>query len=300
MDRGIPTEDVLTEMRQSATPMFYLVGTPRGRLSQMEKQFLAKPWSEVRDTVQVKLVEQDGELYVLARSGTRRDKEQAMRRRRLRKLLKRLHELRQQTLTRDQLLLKLGAAKKEAGPAVWRIVAIELPGKDQPVTSETFSFRLNWQRLREARRREGSYLLRSNLTDRDPAQLWAFYLQLVEVEQAFKELKNDLAVRPIYHQTDARIEAHIFVAFLAYCLQVTLKQRLKALAPGLTPRAVLDKMAAMQMVDVHLPTTDGRTVVLARYTEPEPDQTVLLQLMKMHLPAQPPPRIAAANVPAAA
>jgi transposase len=300
MDRGIPTEDVLTEMRQSATPMFYLVGTPRGRLSQMEKQFLAKPWSEVRDTVQVKLVEQDGELYVLARSGTRRDKEQAMRRRRLRKLLKRLHELRQQTLTRDQLLLKLGAAKKEAGPAVWRIGAIELPGKDQPVTSETFSFRLNWQRLREARRREGSYLLRSNLTDRDPAQLWAFYLQLVEVEQAFKELKNDLAVRPIYHQTDARIEAHIFVAFLAYCLQVTLKQRLKALAPGLTPRAVLDKMAAMQMVDVHLPTTDGRTVVLARYTEPEPDQTVLLQLMKMHLPAQPPPRIAAANVPAAA
>ena len=155
--------------------------------------------------------------------------------------------------------------------------------------------------MREARRREGSYLLRSNLTDRDPAQLWAFYLQLVEVEQAFKELKNDLAVRPIYHQTDARIEAHIFVAFLAYCLQVTLKQRrLKALAPGLTPRAVLDKMAAIQMVDVYLPATDGRTVVLARYTEPEPDQAILLQQMKMHLPAQPPPRIAAANVPAAA
>ncbi len=133
-----------------------------------------------------------------------------------------------------------------------------------------------------------------------PAQLWTFYLQLVEVEQAFKELKNDLAVRPIYHQTDARIEAHIFVAFLAYCLQATLKQRLKALAPGLTPRAVLDKMAAIQMVDVHLPTTDGRTVVLARYTEPEPDQAVLLQQMKLRLPAQPPPRITAQNVPAAA
>jgi hypothetical protein len=300
MDRGIPTEDVLAEMRQSATPIYYLVGTPRGRLSQMEKQFLSKPWSEVRETVQVKLVEQDGELYVLARSGMRRDKEQAMRRRRLKKLVKRLHELRQQKLTRDQLLLKLGAAKKEAGPAIWRIIDIQLPEKDQPVTSETFSFRLNWQRLRDARRREGSYLLRSNLTDRDPAQLWAFYVQLVEVEQAFKELKNDLAVRPIYHQTDARIEAHIFVAFLAYCLQVTLKQRLKALAPGLTPRAVLDKVAAMQMVDVHLPTTDGRTVVLTRYTEPEPDQAVLLQQMKLHLPAQPPPRIVAANVPAAA
>jgi transposase len=297
MDRGIPTEEVLGEMRQSTTPIYYLVGTPRGRLNQLEQQFSTKSWAEIRDTVQVKLVQQDGELYVLARSGARRDKEQAMRRRRLKKLVKRLHELRQQKLTRDQLLIKLGAAKKEAGPAVWRILEIKLPDKDQPVTAETFSFRLNWQRLREARRREGSYLLRSNLTDRDPGQLWAFYLQLVEVEQAFKELKKDLAIRPIYHQSDARIEAHIFVAFLAYCLQVTLKQRSRALAAGLTPRAVLDKMAAMHMVDVHLPTTDGRTVVLARYTEPEPDQAILLQQMKMHLPPQPPPRIAAANVP---
>ena len=300
MDRGIPTEAALADMRQSATPIFYLVGTPRGRLGQMERQFLPKPWAEVRGAVQVKLVEQDGELYVLARSGARRDKEQAMRRRRLKKLVRRLHELRQQKLTRDQLLIKLGAAKKEAGTATWRILEVTLPDKDQPATSDTFSFRLNWPRLREARRREGSYLLRSNLTDRDPAQLWTFYLQLVEVEQAFKELKNDLAVRPIYHQTDARIEAHIFVAFLAYCLQVTLKQRLKALAPGLTPRAVLDKMVAMQMVDVHLPATDGRTIVLARHTEPEPDQAILLQQMKMRLPAQPPPRIATPNVSAAA
>jgi transposase len=300
MDRGIPTEAVLAEMRQSTPPVSYLVGTPRGRLGQMEKQFPPKPWSEIRDSVRVKLVEQGGELYVLARSDARRDKEQATRRRRLKKLVKRLHELRQQKLIRDQLLIKLGAAKKEAGPAVWRILAITLPDKDQEVTAETFSFRLNWQRLREARRREGSYLLRSNLTDRDPAQLWTFYLQLVEVEQAFKELKNDLAVRPIYHQTDARIEAHTFVAFLAYCLQVTLKQRLKALAPGLTPRAVLDKVAAIQMVDVHLPTTDGRIVMLARYTEPEPGQAVLLQQMKLPLPPQPPPRITAANVPSAA
>ncbi|MBV8616331.1 MAG: IS1634 family transposase [Acetobacteraceae bacterium] len=300
MDRGIPTEAVLADMRQSATPIFYLVGTPRGRLGQMERQFLPKPWAEVRGAVQVKLVEQAGELYVLARSGARRDKEQAIRRRRLKKLVRRLHELRQQKLTRDQLLIKLGAAKKEAGAATWRILEVTLPDKDQPATSDTFSFRLNWPRLREARRREGSYLLRSNLTDRDPAQLWTFYLQLVEVEQAFKELKNDLAVRPIYHQTDARVEAHIFVAFLAYCLQVTLKQRLKALAPGLTPRAVLDKVASLQMVDVHLPATDGRTIVLARYTEPEPDQAILLQQMKMRLPAQPPPRIAPTNVPAAA
>jgi transposase len=292
MDRGIPTEAVLGEMRASKTPLHYLVGTPRGRLSRMEQDFLVKPWVQVSDAVSVKLVEQDGELYVLARSDARRNKEQAMRQRRLRKLIKRLHELRQQKLTRDHLLLKLGAARKEAGPASWRIIDIALPDKDQPVTAETFCFRLNWQRLREARRREGSYLLRSNMTDGDPEKLWIFYLQLVEVEQAFKELKGDLAVRPIYHRTDERIEAHIFVAFLAYCLQVTLKQRLRSLAPGLTPKAVLDKMAAIQMVDVHLPTTDGRTIVLSRYSGPDVDQAILLRQLKMNLPAQPPPRIA--------
>ncbi len=297
MDRGIPTEEVLAEMRASETPMRYLVGTPRGRLSQLEQEFLTTPWAQVRDSVQVKLVEQDGELYILARSGARRDKEQAMRRRRLKKLVKRLHELRQQKLTRDQLLIKLGAARKEVGPAAWRIIDMQLPDKNQAVTPETFGFRLNWQRLREARRREGSYLLRSNVTGSDPAQLWAFYLQLVEVEQAFKELKGDLAIRPIYHQNDARIEAHIFVAFMAYCLQVTLKPRLRSLAPGLTPRSVLDKMAAIQMVDVHLPTTNGRAVILSRYTEPDADQAILLQRLKMSLPAQPPPRIAPADVP---
>ena len=223
-----------------------------------------------------------------------------MRRRRLKKLIKRLHELRQQRLTRDQLLIKLGAARKEAGPAAWRIIDLQLPDKHQAVTPETFGFRLHWQRLREARRREGSYLLRSNVTGSDPAQLWTFYLLLVEIEQAFKELKGDLAIRPIYHQTDARIEAHIFVAFLAYCPQVTLKQRLRSLAPGLTPRSVLDKMAAIQMVDVHLPTTDGRTVMLSRYTEPEADQAILLQQLKLTLPAQPPPRITAGDVPGSA
>lgn len=219
-----------------------------------------------------------------------------MRRRRLKRLIRRLHELRRQALSRDQLLLKLGAAKKEAGRVAWRLLDITLPDKDQPVAPETFCFRLNWQRLREARRREGSYLLRSNLTGGDPAQLWSFYLQLVEVEQAFKELKSDLAIRPIFHQTDARIEAHIFVAFLAYCLQVTLKQRLRPLAPGLTPRSVLEKMAALQMVDVHLPTTDGRTIMLSRYTEPNADQSMLLHHLRLDLPAQPPPRIAAPEI----
>jgi hypothetical protein len=111
------------------------------------------------------------------------------------------------------------------------------------------------------------------------------------VEQVFQELKTDLAIRPIYHQLEQRIEAHIVVAFLAYCLQVTLKNRARALASGLSPRAVLDKFAALQMVDVHLPTTDGRHLILSRYTEPEPEQKLLLQQLGLHLPPQLPPRV---------
>jgi transposase len=292
MDRGIPTEEVLAEMRAADPPVQYLVGTPRGRLTKLEKDFVAKPWEEARASVRVKLVEHENETYVLARSDGRRAKESAMRKRRLRKLIRRLRELQSQDLTRDELLMKLGAAKKEAGRA-YGLMRIATPTKDQPVTAETFRFALDRNKLRQARRREGSYLLRSNINCGAPDELWRMYLQLVEIEQAFKELKGDLSIRPIHHQLDARIEAHIFIAFLAYCLQVTLKQRLKALAPGLTPRAVLEKFAAMQMIDVELPTTDGRLVVLSRYTEPEDDQRLLLQRLQLQLPGQPPPKIAA-------
>ena len=298
MDRGIPTEEVLAQMRRAETPVRYLVGTPKGRLSKLEKSFLTKPWKQVREQVQVKLLDQGDELYVLALSQGRRNKERAMRRRRLKKLWQRLHELQRQTLTRDELLLKLGAAKKEAGRA-YALLAIDLPDPDQEVTAQTFTFALRKDKLRVVRRREGSYLLRSNLTGEDPAELWRYYIQLTEIEQAFKELKSDLAIRPIYHQIDERIEAHIFVAFIAYCLQVTLKYRLKVLAPGLTPRAALQKLAPMQMVDVRVPTTDGRVLILSRYTQPESDQQLLLSQLKLTLPEQPPPRIQSQTAKAA-
>jgi transposase len=155
----------------------------------------------------------------------------------------------------------------------------------------TFSFALNRDKLRKARRREGRYLLRTNLCDEDPAKLWKFYIQLIEVEAAFKNLKDDLQLRPIYHQLEHRVEAHIFVAFLAYCLHVTLRAKLKPLAPGLTPRAVLDKLAAIQMLDVHFPTTDRRTLILSRYTELNADQKLLVKQLKLNLPSQSPPRI---------
>ena len=302
MDRGIPTEETLALMRHAAPPVHYLVGTPKGQLTKLEKSFLDKPWQVVREQVSVKLLKQDAETqdtetYVLALSSGRRDKERAMRQRRLKRLWKRLHELQQQRLTRDQLLLKLGAAKKEAGRA-YGLVKVRLPRKDEPVTAETFTFTLNRKKLRLTRRREGHYVLRTNLTNNNPAQLWAYYIQLTEVEQAFKELKGDLGIRPIYHQRDGRIEAHIFVAFLAYCLQVTLKARLRPLAPGLTPRSALEKLAAIQMVDVHLPTTDGRTLILSRYTEPETEQQLLLDRLRLRLPEQPPPTDLPATEPA--
>ena len=267
MDRGIPTEEQLREMREVDPPVAYLVGTPRGRLSKLEKPFLELPWAKVKESVEVKLLAQEGELYILARSQGRWQKERAMRRRRLKSLWKRLQELQGQQLERDQLLLKLGAAKAEAGRACG-LVEVQVPKPEQPVNAETFTFRWRKDKLRQALRREGRYLLRSNLPAEDPARLWQHYVQLTEIEAVFRALKSDLAIRPIYHQKDSRIEAHIFVSFLAYCLYITLGQRLRTLAPGLTPRTVLEKMSAIQMVDVWVPTTDGRLLILPRYTQP--------------------------------
>jgi transposase len=290
MDRGIPTEAVLEAMRRADPPVHYLVGTPKGRLSRLEQDLLDKPWQEARPGVAVKLLAQDGELYVYAQSADRVAKERAMRRRKLKWLWARLRQLTTMTLTREQLLMKLGAAQQQA-PAAWRLLDVTVDAQ-----AATFRYRLRRDQLRTVRRREGRYLLRTNLTATEPATLWAYYLQLVAVEEAFKNLKGDLAVRPIFHQRLERIEAHIFIAFLAYCLHVTLGRRLHALAPGLTARSVLEKFAAVQLIDVHLPTPDGRELQLTRYTQPEPELQLLLERLRLELPAQPPPKITAAQV----
>jgi hypothetical protein len=288
MDRGIPTEEVLAEMRAADPPVSYLVGTPKGRLSKLEKALLERPWQDVRQGVEVKLLPQDQEMYVLAQSPARIHKERAMRRRKLKWLWARLKQIAaMDNLSHKELLMKLGAARAKAA-AAWRLLDVEVAEKDA-----TFTFALNRDKLRTVRRREGRYLLRTNLSAEDPAKLWKFYIQLVEVEAAFKNLKHDLLLRPIFHQLEHRIEAHIFVAFIAYCLHVTLRARLSPLAPGLTPRAVLDKLAAIQMLDVHFPTTDGRTLILSRYTELNVDHKLLVRQLKLDLPSQPPPRITA-------
>lgn len=292
MDRGIPTEEALTEMRTSDPPLRYLVGTPKGRLSQLEKKLTDLPWQKAREGVAVKLLPEEGELYVLAESKDRIGKERSMRRRQLKWLWKRLGELKAMELKRDSLLLKLGAAKQRA-PSAWCLVNVEVP-KEGP----KFQYSLRKDKLRSVRKKEGRYLLRTNLAESDPARLWEFYIQLTHVEEAFKNLKGDLALRPVFHQKQERIEAHIFVSFLAYCLHVTLGRQLRDLAPGLTPRSVLEKFSAMQMIDVHLPTRDGREVVLTRYTQPERDLELLLRRLKLELPPQPPPKITVPALPA--
>jgi len=221
-------------------------------------------------------------------------KERAMRRRQLKWLWTRLAQLSTMKLKREELLMKLGAARAKA-PAVWRLIDVNIPS-----SGATFSYALNRNKLRQARRREGRYLLRTNLCGQDPAELWQFYIQLTEIEGAFKTLKDDLGLRPIYHRLEQRVEAHIFVAFLAYCLHVTLRARLKPLAGGLTPRAVLDKFAAIKMLDVHFPTTDGRTLIMSRYTKLNADQKILARRLDLNRPRQPPPRITAARHSAAA
>ncbi len=292
MDRGVPTGAVLEQMRASDPPVQYLVGTPKGRLTRIERALLEKPWHAARPGVRVKLLTQAGEMYVFAESVDRIAKERSMRRRQLKWLWARLQKLANMTLTRDALLMKLGSAQTQA-PAAWRLIDVQVHAQ-----GAHFTYRLDRHTLRQVRRREGRYLLRTHLTESDPAKLWNYYLQLVAVEEAFKTLKGDLAIRPIFHQEERRIEAHIFIASLAYCLHVTLGQQLKAFAPGLTPRSVLEKFSAVQMIDVYVPTTDGRELSLTRYTQPEPELKLLLEKLHLTLPAQPPPKITAAQVAA--
>ena len=285
MDRGIPTEAALAQMRACDPPLHYLVGTPKARLNRLEAALAERPWVEVRGQLRVKCVPEDGEVYVLTESPARVNKERAMRRRALKKYWQRLAELAQlKKPARDKLLLKLGKAQGEAGAAA-QLVTVDVSA------SSALTYQLDRPKLREVRRREGRYLLRTNLTDYDPDVLWRYYMQLVFVEEAFRTLKGDLGLRPVFHQKPERIEAHLFVAFLAYCLSITLRQRLRGLAGGLMPRAVLEKLATIQMLDVRVPTTDGRELLLVRRTEPDQEVTLLLHQLGLTLPAQPPPKI---------
>ena len=293
MDRGIPTEEMLEKMRERGID--YLVGTPKGHLTRVEKPLLEKTWIEARENVRVKIFQQESEFYVYVESQDRVAKERSMRRRRLRRLWAGLRELRKRkVLTRDDLLMHIGALKKEAGRD-FRLVNISLPKPQEPVNENTFRFSLDRERLRQAYRRAGRYLLRSNMQATAPETVWENYLLLTRIEQAFKDLKGSLSIRPIWHQLERRIEAHIFVSFLAFCLHTTLRNLARGRAAGLTSETILEKLSSIQMIDVYLPTTDGRHIVMRRYTQPEKDVLLLLAQLGLTLPEQPPPKVYASG-----
>jgi len=288
MDRGIPTEEVLAQMRDENIQ--YLVGTPRSMLNKLEDKLLDLEWKQVNDNVVVKLLAEDNELYVLAKSKDRRAKERAIRKHKLRKYLQGLARLRKNCRNRDKLLERLGALKQQAGKSV-KCVDLIIPPQGSRVTPENFSYSLNRDTYKKMILRDGMYLLRTNLTETDPNVIWERYVLLTQVEAAFKSLKSDLAVRPVYHQLEHRVEAHIFVAFMSYCLMITLRQKLRYYAPGLTGRDALDKLNAIMMIDVRIPTTDGRILEMRRYSQPELEQRMILDKLMMNLPKQPPPKV---------
>ena len=296
MDRGIPTEATLKKMREDE--MAYLVGTPKTLLGKLEKELLDKPWEQVHEGMSVKLLEQDHELYVQARSNDRQKKENAIRRRKLKKLVHGLNRLKRRKVKRDYLLERLAVLKKEAG-RVSSFVKIRKPGADEEVDRTTFNAKLDKAAWKAAMERDGCYILRAHVPweqwpagmEKKASVLWEWYMQLHHVEDSFKTLKSDLSLRPIHHQVEKRVEAHILVAFLGYCLTVTLRMKLAQAAPGLTPRAALQSLSLIQMLEVHIPTTDGRVLVMPRHTEPEAPQKMILEKLGWELPPQPPPRI---------
>jgi transposase len=296
MDRGIPTEATLKKMREDEVA--YLVGTPKALLNKLEKDLLDKPWEQVHEGMKVKLLEQDNELYVEACGGNRQKKENAMRRRKLKKLVNGLNRLKRRKVKRDYLLERLAVLRKDAG-RIASFVQIRKPAPGEPVNRATFTAKLDKAAWKKALDRDGCYVLRARVPweqwpagmERKAPVLWEWYMQLVRVEESFKTLKSDLNLRPIHHQIEKRVEAHILVAFLGYCLTMTLRMKLSTAAPGLTPRAALQSLSAIQMLEVHVPTSDGRILVMPRYTEPEAQQKLILEKLRLSLPPQPPPRI---------
>jgi Transposase DDE domain len=248
-------------MRDPARESFYLVRTPKGKIQQYEKKWLDLPWQQVRESVDVKLFEQDSELYV-PRAKEEEPKKPPCAASVWPACSKKLRAMRRLP-SLVQLPMRLGAAKSQAGRA-FQFVQMQVPEEGQQVTRETFQFRVDKQRLQEAEWRDGHYFLRSDLTVGDPSLLWTRYVQLTQIESVFRSLKSELGIRPIYHQLEHRADAHILIAFLAYCLQVTLKHRLLLHAPGLTPTAVLEKLAEIKMIDVWIPTVDQRRLMLPR------------------------------------
>lgn len=290
-DRGIVSEDNLALLRERGA--HYLVGTPKRQLHAYEQRLLEGPWTKASAEVEVQLVPENDEVYVLCRSAGRQAKEKAMRGRWLRGLIADLLALRRRVahgqLKQPDLIQQTLGRLSERHPQAWRWVTVEY-------TAGAVRWRWDRAAIRRAIRTEGAYLLRAHWTEKDPAKLWQTYIQLTEAEAAFRTLKTEIKVRPIWHWTEARVQAHLLVAFLGYCLWVYLKKCCQRVAPSLTPWALLDQLGRIVLVEVWFELRAGGTICLPRITQPEPAQAALLAQLDWKLPAQPPPRIYAAQI----
>jgi transposase len=287
MDRGIPTDASLKVLRESGID--YLVGTQRKLLDEFQRELLVQNWQQVNESVCVKYLEKEGECYVLALSKSRMAKERAIRKRKLRDYLEGLDKL-QKYRDRDRFMKRLGVLHHQAG-SCRHCVDLKLPAEGKRVSKKNFKFSFNHQKYRAMIYRDGMYFLRTNQTGKEAVELWQQYMLQCNVEQAFKELKSDIGVRPVYHHKEERVDAHIFVAFLSYCLQTTLRHKLRQSASGLTAQSVLEALCRIQMLDVTFETQDNRVLLMQRYTEPELEHKLILSHLKMELPLQKPPKI---------
>jgi transposase len=291
-DRGIVSEENLKWLRDRGA--HYLVGTPRAQLKGYEKQLLEGSWRKISEQVEVQLVGQEQEVFVLCRSARRKEKEAAMRRRvvlgLMRALVKVRRQLRRRRIKKEIRLQRMVGRLQERYAVIWKYARVEVEG-----------LKLSWdwdrEQLRGAAQRDGAYLLRAHWTEQDPQRLWQSYIQLTEAEAAFRTLKSEVNIRPIWHWLERRVEAHVLVAFLGYCLWVCLKQRLRAVAPSLTPWQALDQLGRISLVEVWFELKDGRQLCLPRITQPELVQAALLEQLGWQLPEQPPPRVYANQVP---
>jgi len=284
-DRGIISEDNLAALRRRGGQ--YLAGTPRSKLKEFQKELLDGEWTTVKGDVEVQYIPtpEGGETYILCRSAARKEKETAMRTRvsssmedALRKLEKRVASGR----LKDRLILERSIGKIQARhPSVNDLYQIA-------VAEESGALRLKWNLIEDRRKwrdaREGAYLLRTNLEGESPEQLWKKYTQLSEAEAAFRALKSELSIRPIFHQIERRVKAHIMVAFLGYALWVTLKHLLKRNHSDLSPARALALLSTLHSADIVLPTTDNREIRLRRITTPDPQQQLLLHQLGITLP----------------
>jgi transposase len=298
-DRGIVSEENLAAIRKRGGQ--YLTGTPRSQMKQFEAELLKEDWTRVRPEVEVKKVSIPGgeETYILCRTSGRQEKEKAIRNRfsnRMETALKSLEKTIAAGRLKDRNKMERQLGKIQARhPQLNDLynVALEDTAEGVRLFWEIKEDRKNW---REAR--EGAYLLRTNLKAETAEELWFKYMQLTEAEASFRALKSELSIRPLFHQLEPRVKAHVMVAFLGYALWVTLKHLLKrrpAIVPKLsasgvenaepmTPMKAIALLSTLQSADIVLPTTDGREIRLRRITEPTAEQKLLLRLLGIDLP----------------